>query len=425
MRKIVVTPYNPNWPHEFDQIKNELALALQDSVLAIEHVGSTAVPELWAKPIIDIDVIIEKEKFETAKDRLREIGYAHVGNLGIEGREAFKYGDKPHLAQHHLYVCDKDAEELTRHLALRDYLRVHKEYCEKYSKIKAEMAEKHPHDIDAYLDGKQPVILEIYEKCGLNISYKKIMLTREKLFIPTIADSAATLARAHGVGIELDEFCTAQNMDAPGFTEWKQTARANLAAATRHILHAPFMELCPAAVDSRARQLTMDRLTQARDLAMAYGIPRMVAHAGFIPRLYYPEWFVEQSVLFWQAFLKDTPPDFTVLVENVLEPDPALLSQVAAGVNDPRFRICLDIGHAFLTKTIPLNGWIDTLAPWLSHVHLHNNHGERDEHNPGAEGLIPMDEVIARIERKAPAATFTLETTRPGEWLEAILHPSF
>ena len=175
MRNIIVTPYDPKWLQEFDQIRNELELALQDSIIAIEHVGSTSVPGLWAKPVIDIDIVIEKDKFDIVKRQLSKIGYTHEGNLGVEGREAFKYDDKSHLAEHHLYVCNKDADELKRHLALRDFLRNHEDYRDKYSKVKIQMAEKYPHDIDHYLDGKQPVILEIYGMCGLDITYKKLM----------------------------------------------------------------------------------------------------------------------------------------------------------------------------------------------------------------------------------------------------------
>ena len=74
--------------------------------------------------------------------------------------------------EHHLYVCEKDADELTRHLALRDFLRVSEVYRDKYSRVKLEMAEKFPHNIDAYINGKQPLILEIYAKRGLDITYK-------------------------------------------------------------------------------------------------------------------------------------------------------------------------------------------------------------------------------------------------------------
>ena len=172
MRNIVVVPYDPNWKHEFERIKIELARALKNTALAIEHVGSTSVPTLYAKPIIDIDIVIDEEALDKVINQLREIGYTHLGNLDIAGREAFSYTNKPHLMEHHLYVCDKDADELKRHLALRDFLRSHEEYCEKYSKIKLEMANRYPHDIDNYIEGKQPIILEIYENCGLDITYK-------------------------------------------------------------------------------------------------------------------------------------------------------------------------------------------------------------------------------------------------------------
>ena len=174
MRTIVVVPYNPNWKSEFDRIKSELTPVLSDIILSIEHVGSTSVPGLHAKPIIDIDIVIEKEFFDKVKKQLAATGYFHIGDLGVNGREAFKYENKPHLMEHHLFVCDKDSDELKRHIALRDFLRNNREYCRKYSDIKIKMAIKYPHDIDNYILGKQSVILEIYEKCGLDTSYKQL-----------------------------------------------------------------------------------------------------------------------------------------------------------------------------------------------------------------------------------------------------------
>ncbi|MCL2603654.1 MAG: GrpB family protein [Defluviitaleaceae bacterium] len=165
-------PYDAAWPDEFKKIEDELVSALPDAVLAIEHVGSTSVPGLFAKPIIDIDIVIDMRDFDVVQKRLAGIGYTHVGDLGIFGRVAFKYEDKPHLMEHHLCVCDKNADELQRHIALRNFLRGNSEYRDKYSRIKQAMAAKYPHDIDNYILGKQPVILEIYEKCGLDASYK-------------------------------------------------------------------------------------------------------------------------------------------------------------------------------------------------------------------------------------------------------------
>jgi GrpB-like predicted nucleotidyltransferase (UPF0157 family) len=164
---IVVVAYDPNWTGEFKKIEKELLAVINDSVLSIEHVGSTSVEGLHAKPIIDIDVVVGDNLFLLVKEKLKTIGYEHVGDIGIEGREAFSYKNKEHLMEHHLYVCHKDANELKRHITFRDYLRAHEDDRNRYSQIKIEMAEKFPHDIDNYLLGKQSVILDIYKKCGL------------------------------------------------------------------------------------------------------------------------------------------------------------------------------------------------------------------------------------------------------------------
>ena len=165
---IVVLPYDENWKTEFDKIRGELAPALGDSVLAIEHVGSTSVPGLYAKPIIDIDIVIEEGMFAGVEQKLAQIGYLHVGDQEVAGREVFKYAEKQHLMKHHLYVCVKGTAELERHLALRDYLRTHDLDRDRYSEIKVEMARRYPSDIDAYIEGKGPFIREIYRKCGLS-----------------------------------------------------------------------------------------------------------------------------------------------------------------------------------------------------------------------------------------------------------------
>ena len=172
MRTITVIPYDESWQNEFEKIKAELVAALGDSIVAIEHVGSTAVPHLYAKPIIDIDVVISAGMFDIVVKKLIHVEYHHQGDLGITGREAFAYDGKEHIMEHHLYVCDENADELKRHLALRDFLRENSEYREKYSQIKIEMAQKFPHDIESYLDGKEAVIMEIYDKCGLDTNYR-------------------------------------------------------------------------------------------------------------------------------------------------------------------------------------------------------------------------------------------------------------
>ncbi len=173
VRNIVVFPYDEKWKQAFEDIKVELEAALglkaEPGALAIsiEHVGSTSVEGLSAKPIIDIDVVVNPEDLEAAIKALAGIGYIHKGNCGIEGREAFDYSGKEHLMEHHLYVCPKDSRELKRHLAFRDYLRGHSQAVKEYSEIKLEAAKLYPHDIDAYIKHKSKVIEKIYKELGL------------------------------------------------------------------------------------------------------------------------------------------------------------------------------------------------------------------------------------------------------------------
>lgn len=166
-RNIIVLPYDEKWQQAFLDIKSELAAALGTLALSIEHVGSTSVPGLAAKPIIDIDVVVRKTNLEPAIKALATIGYEHEGNGGIEGREMFKYSGKEHLMDHHLYVCPEDSSELKRHVLFRDYLLSHPDAVQAYSQIKKEAAELYPHDIDSYINHKGTVIEKIYKELGL------------------------------------------------------------------------------------------------------------------------------------------------------------------------------------------------------------------------------------------------------------------
>lgn len=167
-KKVIVLPYDPQWAADFEAIRRELAEALGDLAVSIEHVGSTAVPGLSAKPIIDLDVVIEDyAAFPGVVERLAGIGYIHEGDLGIPEREAFKYEYKPHLRKHHLYVCPRDSRELKRHLTFRDYLRSHPEAVKRYGQIKEQCAKLYPEDIDGYIAWKTPCIEELYARCGL------------------------------------------------------------------------------------------------------------------------------------------------------------------------------------------------------------------------------------------------------------------
>ena len=166
--RVMVAQYNAEWKTDFESIKAEIVDALGTLALAVEHVGSTSVEGMSAKPCIDIDVVIEDYSvFDRVVEGLAAIGYVHEGDLGIKDREAFKYSDKAHLKEHHLYVCPKYSEELRRHVVFRDYLRGHSAAVEEYSRVKGRAAELFPHDIDGYIGYKAECIERLYEECGL------------------------------------------------------------------------------------------------------------------------------------------------------------------------------------------------------------------------------------------------------------------
>ena len=168
-KRVIVTPYDKAWKTAFEEIKAEIESAIGDLIIGIEHVGSTSVEGLSAKPCIDIDVIIKDYSvFNAVVKELEKIGYIHQGDLGIKDREAFKCADKPHLQTHHLYVCPQYSEELHRHITFRDFLRSNAEAVKKYSLVKEKAAQLFPNDIDKYIEYKSPCIEELYKLCGLN-----------------------------------------------------------------------------------------------------------------------------------------------------------------------------------------------------------------------------------------------------------------
>ena len=166
--RVEVVPYKDEWRADFEKIKSEIVSAVGECIIGVEHVGSTAVVGMAAKPCIDIDVVIaDRAMLCRVAEGLSAIGYVHEGDLGIEGREAFCYYDKPHLAKHHLYVCAKDSRELQRHLSFRDFLRSNPDAVRQYSEVKQAAASLYPDDIEGYISSKSPYIEKVYRLLGL------------------------------------------------------------------------------------------------------------------------------------------------------------------------------------------------------------------------------------------------------------------
>ena len=232
-------------------------------------------------------------------------------------------------------------------------------------------------------------------------------MKREQIYLSTVDPRAGELARELGLGVEIAEYCTAWNMDRE-YPQTDERLRGALVGNPRRILHGPFNELFPCAIDPEARDLAARRYRQAIALARDYGADKVVIHAGFNPWLYYPVWFREQSAVFWREFLAEDP-GVEIVLENVLEQEPEWMTEILRAVDSPRLRLCLDVGHVNAYSPVDAAQWLRRCAPWISHFHLHNNNGTRDAHDPLFRGSIPMEELLTLAGELCPEATFTLE----------------
>jgi GrpB-like predicted nucleotidyltransferase (UPF0157 family) len=163
----MVEPYNSEWVSWFETLRSFFELKLEPYVLGIEHVGSTSISGMVAKPIIDFDIVIRISDFLEVRTRLEDIGYVHQGDLGIPEREAFALNNpdlKERLPPHHLYVCDVESKELYRHIAFRNYLREHPEDAAELSELKLQLVEEYAGDRESYIQGKDELVQSILEK---------------------------------------------------------------------------------------------------------------------------------------------------------------------------------------------------------------------------------------------------------------------
>lgn len=153
---MLVVTYNPEWPNHFKEISEKLFDKLNHLNIAIEHIGSTSIKGLAAKPIIDIDIVYQaNHHFERIKEVLESVGYLHHGNQGILGREVFKRSnlegdDVLDKIIHHLYVCEQNCDELNNHLFFRDQLRKNTSAKKCYQELKFSIAAEANNDRKKY-----------------------------------------------------------------------------------------------------------------------------------------------------------------------------------------------------------------------------------------------------------------------------------
>jgi sugar phosphate isomerase/epimerase len=173
--------------------------------------------------------------------------------------------------------------------------------------------------------------------------------------------------------------------------------------------HGPFFDLIPPSRDSEVRALAMRKFRRAVEACQALGIPKLVLHSGWMPSLYPDRDWVDRSVRFWKELLASCDAGFRIYLENVFEPNPDLLQEIVESVDQPHFRICLDIGHVNVFGQAGLEDWIAELGRTIGHVHVHNNYGRVDEHNGLTQGGILVPAILEQLLRHAPDASWNME----------------
>lgn len=161
MQRVYLVPYDPRWPQQFADEASTVRAVLDGLLVEIHHIGSTAIPDITAKPIIDmLAVVSDVARVDGRSPQMQNLGYEALGEFGIAGRRYFRKDDSAGQRTHQIHAFQVGSPQIERHLAFRDFMRAHREFAEKYDALKRRLAELHPADIGAYTNGKDEFINE-------------------------------------------------------------------------------------------------------------------------------------------------------------------------------------------------------------------------------------------------------------------------
>jgi len=159
---VIVVPYNSNWPVEFARESAAVADALGESCLIVHHIGSTSIPGMHAKPIIDMLPVVRSIGVIDARSaEMKALGYEVMGEFGIRGRRYFRKDDAAGNRTRQVHTFEAGSPQIARHLAFRDFLRAHPDHASEYAALKQRLAAQYPSDIEGYMDGKEAFIKRI------------------------------------------------------------------------------------------------------------------------------------------------------------------------------------------------------------------------------------------------------------------------
>lgn len=210
------------------------------------------------------------------------------------------------------------------------------------------------------------------------------------------------------IGLESIEFSIAENLDSLDGKICAYRERMKRMGVRELILHGPFLDMNPMTYDSQIRRATRLRFEQAYEAAQRLGGKKLVFHTGFLPNVYYLTGWAERMAEFFNEFMEGKE-GVQIVLENVYDPYPGPIARVKELVESPEFMLCLDIGHAHCYAQRPLEEWAKRLGPYVGHIHVHDNCGDRDAHLGLGRGNIPAEQILKELKRDAAEATCTVE----------------
>lgn len=212
--------------------------------------------------------------------------------------------------------------------------------------------------------------------------------------------------------INPEVYISAEALDRIVWEELDAHAQALRSAGLATTIHAPFMDLNPGALDVTIRDATRRRFHQVFQAAELLRPRVIVFHPGY-DDLRYGEsrmaW-LKNSIAFWQEFLPRAKEIGCIIaVENIFEKEPTTLRWLLEAIDDPLFRHCFDTGHWHMFTTVGLEEWFAEVGRFIAESHIHDNHGQADEHLPLGEGKIDFDQVFGLLKQYAPDSVWTIE----------------
>jgi sugar phosphate isomerase/epimerase len=222
-------------------------------------------------------------------------------------------------------------------------------------------------------------------------------------------DTVLPLCKKYDCGIEVQSLCY------PSYLATHPDAIEHhiegLCGVHEIALHGPFHDLCPGSNDELIRDVTKIRFEFAYEMACKVNATSIILHHGYVPKTSSYSGWLKRVTAFWNDFLDGKSDHIRFHVENVLELDPDLISDVISGIRRETVNICLDIGHAYCNSKVPVTKWIEHLNDKIGYVHLHDNNGEYDEHLGLGEGNLPIFEVCKLLDFYCPNAIWAIETS--------------